>query len=166
MASILLLAIISTIFETGSNRFAFWDWFAQFSSWCMNVYYFWQKFLYIQSVCESMNSVQVDSITVKECFCMCLQDSIDLVAGHYQVRPGTPSPLQLSLTESIAVSDTLLFSIQELEECFSGLHSFWNNSRTDSILFLLQLPSAVAAFMAGAYFTSISARQCKAPISP
>jgi len=31
--------------------------------------------------------------------------------------------------------------------------------------FLLQLPGALAAFMAGAYFTSISARQCKAYIS-
>jgi hypothetical protein len=51
------------------------------------------------------------------------QDSIDLIAGHYRIQPGTPSPLQLSLTESIA------------------------------------LPGALAAFMAGAYFTSISARQ-------
>jgi hypothetical protein len=51
------------------------------------------------------------------------QDSIDLVAGHYQIRRGAPSPLQLSLGESLV------------------------------------LPGALAAFMAGAYFTSISARQ-------
>ncbi|KAG0593154.1 hypothetical protein M758_1G301500 [Ceratodon purpureus] len=51
------------------------------------------------------------------------QDSIDLVAGHYQVTPGGPPALQLSLKDSFA------------------------------------LPSALAAFMAGAYFTSISARQ-------
>jgi hypothetical protein len=34
-----------------------------------------------------------------------LQDSIDLVAGHYQVTPGAPSPYQISLKDSLAVSD-------------------------------------------------------------
>lgn len=51
------------------------------------------------------------------------QDSIDLVAGHYQVKRGTPASLQISWKETFA------------------------------------LPGALATFMAGAYFTSVSVRQ-------
>jgi hypothetical protein len=39
---------------------------------------------------------------------MYVQDAMDLVAGHYIVSRGTPSPFQLNGFESLAVSISLL----------------------------------------------------------
>ena len=93
---------------------------------------------------------------------MCtLQDSIDLVAGHYQVTPGVPSPLQLSLGDTIAVSGILVTS-EKSDYSDRGSTDIQEFMMIDSLICVLQLPGALAALMAGAYFTSISARQCKA----
>lgn len=59
-------------------------------------------FLYLDS--DSIAIVMVTFITLLHNTFVTWQDAIDLVAGHYTVKRGSPSPFQLNGFESFAVS--------------------------------------------------------------